>query len=67
MKIKKEQREILNIHDMATLTGRSERAIRIAIHRGKSDLPPSQIIACKRVWLRSDVEKWLESLSLIKN
>jgi len=59
------QKEILQISDLSILVGRSPRAIRISLHRGKKDLPPSQILAGRRVWLKSDVESWLESLRLM--
>jgi len=58
-------KEILGIRDMAAILGRSERAIRIAICRGGKDLPPSQLIAAKRAWIRTDVEIWLKSLSFL--
>jgi len=59
------EKEILNIADLSNLVGRSQRAIRISLHRRKKDLPPSQILAGRRVWLRSDVDFWLESLRLM--
>jgi len=59
------EKEILNISDLSSLVGRSPRAIRISLHRRKEDLPPSQILAGRRVWLRSDVDFWLKSLRLM--
>jgi len=60
------EKEILNISDLSNLVGRSPRAIRISLHREKKDLPPSQILAGRRVWLRSDVDFWLKSLRLLE-
>jgi len=63
MEMKSVQKEIYDIHDLATILGRPERGIRIALSRGSKTVPPSFKLGGRRVWLKKEVTKWIADLA----
>lgn len=58
-----QQPEVIYVAEMAALMGRSEVAIRQALNRGVSWLPPPFYLGRRVAWRRSDVQQWLEQRS----
>lgn len=54
-----QQPDILYVPDLARKLGRTEAAIRTAVNRGASWIPPSFPMGRRLAWRRADVESFL--------
>ncbi len=50
---------VLYVPDLARMLGRTEAAIRTAVNRGATWLPPSFPMGRRLAWRREDVERFL--------
>lgn len=55
------QPDVLYVPDLAQKLGRTESAIRTAVNRGATWLPPSFPMGRRLAWRRVDVESFLSS------
>ena len=52
--------DLLGVHEVAALTGRARETIHT--HRRRGNFPPPLVeLACGPIWLRSDIQRWIES------
>lgn len=55
--------DVLYVADLARMLGRTETAIRAAVNRGVSWLPPSFTMGKRIAWRRADVDRFLAEAS----
>lgn len=55
--------EVIYVRDLAEMLGKSEAAIRSAIRRGSSSIPPGMFkTGTENCWRRETVDRWLRKL-----